>query len=452
MQKFDNASLWETKVGADVHLGMGVAKWELHEDVIAGQSGQVDLMMSQAKKENGFKKITLKEHSYTVPALETTLHFLYVGDKVPFVKTDVLELLAIYDVSASLDIPTLGNMVASCVGNRMGTILATRMDLLDDVFTATEIIIREESESWKTINQELQKAFAPHLDMLLRQQQFSKLLKEHHPFCFQTLGAAVEEIKKLKVDFTKVQSEIDLLLPETPKTSMGVDKGCPRSNEPPFFSPLFKKADAQSTTFATSYFRQALDSKAFNFHFEEDSCASRKHSPNKQRIEASVNPSTEDGGLAFKKTDQTKCYQSGTLIDIECESEVSSAAFGREGCSPAYEFYGTRLEQPATVLVDTFEFQCSPPKKDDCVVTNTINELELGSKVDNALNHAQPRTMPDDQSQLEHDSSPRMDAVVVGSKTDSENAQKLPSADNSNALTIEWHMELDVLGLMLQGR
>ncbi|KAK1987303.1 hypothetical protein LZ30DRAFT_194449 [Colletotrichum cereale] len=191
MDESDVLSLWETKKDADILLTMGVNKWQLHENIIRGKSGLVDHILDIASVQNEIRKIALKEHAFTASALEATLKYFYLGDGVLDGKTEVIELLAVYDVSATFAVSALQQLIAPRIGNLLGDILTSRIHLIDDFMIAADVIVSEEAETWATMRQELQEAIHPHIGMLFSQQEFTNLLKTNQVFCFETLSAAV---------------------------------------------------------------------------------------------------------------------------------------------------------------------------------------------------------------------------------------------------------------------
>ncbi|KAK1595541.1 uncharacterized protein LY79DRAFT_681060 [Colletotrichum navitas] len=200
MDESDVLSLWETKGEADILLTMGANKWQLHENIIRGKSGLIDhiLDLNKPLQQKGIRKIALKEHAFTASALEVTLKSFYVGDGVFDGKTDVIELLAIYDVSVTLAVSALQQLIAPRIGNLLRDILTSRIDLIDDFIIATDVIVSEEAETWAIMRQELQKAIGPHIGMLFSQQEFTNLVRTNQTFCFETLFTAIARIDVLE--------------------------------------------------------------------------------------------------------------------------------------------------------------------------------------------------------------------------------------------------------------
>ncbi|OHE98465.1 hypothetical protein CORC01_06256 [Colletotrichum orchidophilum] len=198
MENSDLSSLWETKKDADIHLTMGVNKWELHDKVIRGKSSLIDHILEMIQMQEGIRKIPLKEHLFTFSALNTVLKYFYFGEKVVDEKTESIELLAMYEVSATLIILPLQQKIASKTGNLLGDILSNNIEMVGDFWMAAEVIVGEQTDSWVFMRQELQRAIGPHLSMLLRQDTFSNLLKQNPVFCWELLSTAVDHIQILE--------------------------------------------------------------------------------------------------------------------------------------------------------------------------------------------------------------------------------------------------------------
>ncbi|KAK2058828.1 hypothetical protein LY76DRAFT_645936 [Colletotrichum caudatum] len=198
MDQLDVLSLWETKTDADTLLVMGSNRWQLHETVIRGKSGLVDHLLDLTEAQNDVRKIALKEHAFTASALEATLKYFYVGDGVFDGKSEVIELLAVYDVSAALDVLALQQLIAPRISNLLHDILSSRIDLIDDFIIAADVIASEEAEAWILMRQELQKAISPHVSMLFSQEEFINLVRTNQTFCFETLYTAIARMDVLE--------------------------------------------------------------------------------------------------------------------------------------------------------------------------------------------------------------------------------------------------------------
>ncbi|KAK2025941.1 hypothetical protein LX32DRAFT_665638 [Colletotrichum zoysiae] len=198
MDKLDVLSLWETKTDADVLLVMGSNRWQLHETVIRGKSGLVDHILDLTEVQNDVRKIALKEHAFTASALEATLKYFYIGDGAFDGKTEVIELLAVYDVSAALNVPALQQFIAPRIGNLLHDILSSRIDLIDDFIIAADVIASEEAEAWTLMRQELQKAISPHVGVVFSQEEFTNLVRTNQTFCFETLSTAIARMDILE--------------------------------------------------------------------------------------------------------------------------------------------------------------------------------------------------------------------------------------------------------------
>ncbi|KAK1993247.1 hypothetical protein LX36DRAFT_586743, partial [Colletotrichum falcatum] len=193
-------SLWETKSGADILLTMGANKWRLHESIIRGKSGIVDHILDITGAQSDTRKIALKDHAFTASALEATLKYFYVGDGIFDGKTEVIDLLAVYDVSVTLAVPELQQLIAPRIGNLLRDILTSRIDLFDDFIVTVEVIVSEEAETWEAMRQELQKAISPHIGMLFSRQEFTNLVRTNLSFCFETLSTAITRMDTLEKD------------------------------------------------------------------------------------------------------------------------------------------------------------------------------------------------------------------------------------------------------------
>ncbi|EFQ33883.1 uncharacterized protein GLRG_09027 [Colletotrichum graminicola M1.001] len=198
MDESDVLSLWETKKGADILLTMGTNKWQLHEHIIRGKSGLIDHILDLTIVQNDIRKIALKEHAFTASALEVALKYIYVGDGVFDRKTEVIELLAIYDVSVTLAVSSLQQLIAPRIGNLLRDILTSRIDLIEDFIIATDVIVSEEADTWAIMRQELQNAISPHIGMLFSQQEFTSLVRTNQTFCFETLSTAIARMDVLE--------------------------------------------------------------------------------------------------------------------------------------------------------------------------------------------------------------------------------------------------------------
>ncbi|KAK2014539.1 hypothetical protein LZ32DRAFT_657115 [Colletotrichum eremochloae] len=194
MEEADVISLWETKKDSDILLTMGVNKWQLHENIIRGKGGLVDHILDNTGVQNGIRKIALKEHAFTASALESTFKYFYIGDCALDNKTEVVELLAVYDVSVTLDVSALQLLIVSRIGDLLRKILTSRVDLIDDFIIAADVILSEEAETWATMRQELQKAMSPHIVMLFSQEEFKNLVRTNLSFCFETLSATIAQM------------------------------------------------------------------------------------------------------------------------------------------------------------------------------------------------------------------------------------------------------------------
>ncbi|KAK2049086.1 hypothetical protein LZ31DRAFT_591121 [Colletotrichum somersetense] len=198
MDQLDVLSLWETKTDADIILVMGSNTWQIHETVIRGKSGLVDHILDLTEVQDDVRKIALKEHAFTASALEATLKYFYIGDGAFDGKTEVIELLAVYDVSAALDVPALQQFIAPRIGNLLHDILSSRIDLIDDFIIAADVIASEEAKAWTLMRQELQKAISPHVGMVFSQEEFTNLVRTNQTFCFETLSTAIARMEILE--------------------------------------------------------------------------------------------------------------------------------------------------------------------------------------------------------------------------------------------------------------
>ncbi|KXH25956.1 hypothetical protein CNYM01_01797 [Colletotrichum nymphaeae SA-01] len=104
MGESDLPSLWETKKDADILLTMGASKWELHDKMVRGKSGLIDHILEMVQMKEGMRKIPLKERMFPHSALNTVLKYFYLGESLITEKTEVIDLLSLYEVSATLGI------------------------------------------------------------------------------------------------------------------------------------------------------------------------------------------------------------------------------------------------------------------------------------------------------------------------------------------------------------
>ncbi|KAH0430177.1 hypothetical protein CcaCcLH18_07992 [Colletotrichum camelliae] len=294
----DIASLWETKKDADIWLMMGEEKWELHDKVIRGKSEMVDFLVDQkAAVDGGVKKFALKDYLFQAHALETVLKWLYVGDDALPRKPEIFDLLTIHDVAAALGVSDLTAELASRVGRDLSDILAKRVDMLEDFMMVADIIVDEASEAHDDLKQEFQKAIAPHLCMLLQQQDFRNLLGDDPKFCFDTLSTAVGEITRVTEESEKKLADVEqqhrandsaidfptfahspiskparvsvIESPKTPDTSKKIKLESPDSAAQATGPDLMRTADAGSTPFAGPRFNRGMDT-GFNFAYKDE--------------------------------------------------------------------------------------------------------------------------------------------------------------------------------------
>ncbi|KAL0767333.1 hypothetical protein CaCOL14_010183 [Colletotrichum acutatum] len=191
-------SLWETKKGADILLIMGDSKWELHDKVVRGRSGLIDHILGMVQMKEGLRKIPLKERMFPYSALNTVLEYFYFGESLITEKSEVIDLLSLYEVSATLDILPLQERIAFQTGNLLGEILSSGTDRMGDFYIVVEVIIAEQDSSWVFMHEEMQRALSPYFLKLLQQDTFVDLIKQNPAFCLQVLFTAIDRIEILE--------------------------------------------------------------------------------------------------------------------------------------------------------------------------------------------------------------------------------------------------------------
>ncbi|KXH25730.1 hypothetical protein CSAL01_04922 [Colletotrichum salicis] len=242
MEEPDLQPLWETKKNADILLTMGGSKWELHDKFIRGKSGLIDHILEMVEmvsslhglssrevehdlssgvptnkrpQKEGVRKIPLKEHMFPYSALNTVLKYFYFGESLIADKTDVIDLLSLYEVSATLAVLPLQEVIASQAGTLLGEILSSSIGRIGDFYIVIEVIIAEQDDAWVPMHEEMQRAIEPHLPMLLQHDTFVNLIKQHQGFCLEILLTAIGRIETLenagkKTISIKDTSDIDL--------------------------------------------------------------------------------------------------------------------------------------------------------------------------------------------------------------------------------------------------
>ncbi|KAF9873987.1 hypothetical protein CkaCkLH20_08721 [Colletotrichum karsti] len=338
---------------------MGSNEWKLHEKVIRGRSDLVDLILDeQASVDNGIKVIPLKEHMFPAPALEATLKYFYAGDDVLEDTTEIVELLAIYEVSATLLVPPLEKKLASRIGEELGNILQDRVDMLDEFMMIADIIVNEEGAAWEGVHRELQTAIAPHLVMLLQQAEFSGFLKGRPEFCFATLSTAVKQIEHITNDsetklakamenmkVAKTDDDTPTTMPKTPMTkhststkqsqdiqtaaaTINVKIESPDTTEVLPASPSLRTVDAGSTPFLGSRSRNAIDSKPFKFEFRSERALSPtpRAANRKKSLTVKFSPTVTDGKAA--SDDESLVSEGGNISVSDTSSQWESCDEG----------------------------------------------------------------------------------------------------------------------------
>ncbi|KAK1509146.1 uncharacterized protein CCOS01_15662 [Colletotrichum costaricense] len=203
MEESDLPSLWETKNDADILLTMGASKWELHDKAVRGKSGLIDHILEMVQMKEGMRKIPLKERMFPHSALNTVLKYFYFGgESLITEKTEVIDLLSLYEVSATLGILPLQERIAFQAGYLLGEILSSGTDRMGDFYIVIEVIIAEQDDLWVFMHEEMQRALSPYLLKLLPQDTFVDLIKQNPAFCLEILSTAVDRIEILE-DATK---------------------------------------------------------------------------------------------------------------------------------------------------------------------------------------------------------------------------------------------------------
>ncbi|KAK0374214.1 hypothetical protein CLIM01_08434 [Colletotrichum limetticola] len=207
MEEFDLPSLWETKNDADILLTMGASKWELHDKAVRGKSGLIDHILEMVQMKEGMRKIPLKERMFPHSALNTVLKYFYFGESLITEKTEVIDLLSLYEVSATLGILPLQERIAFQAGYLLGEILSSGTDRMGDFYIVIEVIIAEQDDLWVFMHEEMQRALSPYLLKLLQQDTFVDLIKQNPAFCLEILSTAVDRIEILE-DATKEATSV----------------------------------------------------------------------------------------------------------------------------------------------------------------------------------------------------------------------------------------------------
>ncbi|KAK1468034.1 hypothetical protein CCUS01_06738 [Colletotrichum cuscutae] len=202
MEESDLPSLWETKNDADILLTMGASKWELHDKVVRGKSDLIDHILEMVQMKEGMRKIPLKERMFPHSALNTVLKYFYFGESLITEKTEVIDLLSLYEVSATLGILPLQERIAFQAGYLLGEILSSGTDRMGDFYIVIEVIVAEQDDLWVFMHEEMQRALSPYLLKLLQQDTFVDLIKQNPAFCLEILSTAIDRIEILE-DATK---------------------------------------------------------------------------------------------------------------------------------------------------------------------------------------------------------------------------------------------------------
>ncbi|KAL2883203.1 hypothetical protein SGCOL_001393 [Colletotrichum sp. CLE4] len=227
MKEPDLTSLWETKKDADILLTMGGSKWELHDKFMRGKSGLIDHILEMVEMKEGVKRIPLKERMFPYSALDTVLKYFYFGESLIANKTDVIDLLSLYEVSATLAVLPLQEVITSQAGILLGEILSSSIDRIGDFYIVIEVIIAEQDDAWVPMHEEMQRAIEPHLPTLFQHDTFVNLVKQHQEFCLEILSTAVGRIETLEnagKKITSIKSTSDIDLQANAEHSTGVSK------------------------------------------------------------------------------------------------------------------------------------------------------------------------------------------------------------------------------------
>ncbi|KAJ0332417.1 hypothetical protein COL5a_002131 [Colletotrichum fioriniae] len=177
---------------------MGASQWELHDKVVRGKSGPIDHILEMVQMKEGMRKIPLKERMFPYSALNTVLKYFYFGDSLITEKNEVIDLLSLYEVSATLAILPLQERIAFQTGNLLGEILSGSIDRMGDFYIVVEVIVAEQDNSWVFMHEEMQRAVGPYLLELLQQDTFVDLIKQNPAFCLEVLSTAVDRIEILE--------------------------------------------------------------------------------------------------------------------------------------------------------------------------------------------------------------------------------------------------------------
>ncbi|KAK1637560.1 hypothetical protein BDP81DRAFT_516898, partial [Colletotrichum phormii] len=261
-------SLWETKKDADILLTMGSSKWELHDKLIRGKSGLIDHILEMVQMKEGVRKIPLKERMFPYSALNTVLKYFYFGESLIADKTDVIDLLSLYEVSATLAVLPLQEVIASQEGALLGEILSSSINRIGDFYIVIEVIIAEQDDAWVPMHEEMQRAIEPHLAMLLQQDTFVNLVKQHQEFCLEILSTAIGRIETLEnagKKTTSIKDTSDIDLQANAEHSTGVSKSGTQTDIP---LPHTPKKSFPTATVAAPLVRPGSSTSHASTHWE----------------------------------------------------------------------------------------------------------------------------------------------------------------------------------------